>query len=59
MGSRLFSKRLIQRTPVRRPRARPKTFSTEEKAQAYAKENKLKDFSITRLSDHKFRIDKK
>lgn len=36
---------------------RPKTYATEEKAQAAAKEQKLKSFTITKLSSAKFRID--
>ena len=57
MGSRFFSKRVPQRTKVRRPRARPKTFKTEDAANAYAKENKISKFTITKLSEAKFRID--
>lgn len=57
MGSRFFSKRVPDRTHVRRPRARPKTFKTEDSAKAYAKENKIAKFTITKLSETKFRID--
>jgi len=59
MGSEYFKKRVPTRTHVRRPISRPKTFKTEEKAKEYAAKNKITDFVITRLSDHKFRIDKK
>ncbi|MBW2986818.1 hypothetical protein KY333_05605 [Candidatus Woesearchaeota archaeon] len=59
MGSSYFKKRVPTRTAVRRPISRPKTFSTEERAKEYAAKNKISDFVITRLSDHKFRIDKK
>lgn len=58
MGSTLFSKRLPMREQGRRPRSRPKTFKTEEKAVEYAKANKISNYKITKLSDHKFRIDK-
>jgi len=59
MGSEYFKKRVPTRTAVRRKVYRPKTFKTEERAKAYAAENKISNFVITRLSDHKFRIDKK
>ena len=59
MGSQYFKKRVPTRTAVRRPLNRPKTFSTEERAKEYAAKNKISDFIITKLSDHKFRIDKK
>ena len=59
MGSRYFSKRIPERTAVRRPRARPKTFKTEEKAKAYAEKKKISDFKITKLNNHKYRVDKK
>ena len=59
MGSSYFKKRVPTRTAVRRPLNRPKTFSTEERSKEYAAKNKISDFIITKLSDHKFRIDKK
>ncbi len=59
MGSRYFSKRVPERTYVRRARTRPKTFKTEEKAKQYAEKKKISDFKITMLSTHKFRVDKK
>ena len=46
------------RTKVRRPRARPKTFKTEEAAKEYAKKNKIAKFTIKKLSATKFRVDK-
>jgi len=59
MGSTYFSKRVPQREQDRRrPRIRPKTFRTEEKAKVYAEKNKISKYKITRLSGHKFRIDK-
>ena len=58
MGSRYFSKRVPERTAVRRARTRPKTFKTEEKAKAYAKIKDISDYKITKLSTHKFRVDK-
>ena|GEM_PF-5627680 len=59
MGSTYFKKRVPTRTAVRRKVHRPKTFKTEERAKEYAAKNNISDFVITRLSDHKFRIDKK
>jgi len=59
MGSSYFKKRVPTRTHVRRKVNRPKTFKTEERAKEYAAKNKITDFVITKLSDHKFRIDKK
>ena len=59
MGSTYFTKRIPTRTAVRRKVNRPKTFKTEESAKAYATENKISNFVITKLSNHKFRIDKK
>ncbi len=59
MGSTFYSKRLPNRkNSKRRARQRPKTFKTEEKAKEYAEKNNISDYNITRLSDHKYRIDK-
>jgi hypothetical protein len=49
MGSTYFSKRIPERTPVRRERARPKTFKTEEAAKAWAEKQGLKDYKIVNL----------
>ena len=59
MGSTYFHKRIPTRTAVRRPRNRPKTFKTQEKAKEYAEKKKISNYVITELSKHKFRVDKK
>ena len=49
MGSTYYSKRIPERTAIRRPRARPKTFKTEESAKAWAEKQGLKDYKIVNL----------
>lgn len=44
------------RTPGRRPRSRPKSFASKEKAEAYAKANNIKKYTIKELSARKFVI---
>jgi hypothetical protein len=57
MGSTFYSRRLLRRSYVRPGRDRPKTFKTADKAKEYAVTNKISKYKITKLSDHKFRID--
>lgn len=54
MGSTYFNKRIPMRTPKRRPRSRPKSFATKEKAEAWAKEQKLTKYTIKQLGPKKF-----
>ena len=60
MSNRLYTNREPKRKnkTIRRPRSRPKTYKTEEKAKAAAQKLGLKDFKITKLKN-KYRIDKK
>ena len=57
MSSRYFSKRIPERTAVRRKRNRPKTFKTKEKAEHYAKEKNIPKYKITQMNKNKFRVD--
>ena len=59
MSNRLFTNREPKRhlRAIRRPRVRPKTYKTEEKAKEAAEKLGLKDYKITKLKT-KFRIDK-
>ena len=49
MGSIYYSKRIPERTAVRRARARPKTFKTEEAAKAWAEKQGIKEYKIVNL----------
>ena len=49
MGSVYFSKRIPERTTVRRPRARPKTFKTEEAAKAWAEKQGIKSYKFVNI----------
>lgn len=59
MSNRLYTIREPKRKnkTIRRPRTRPKTYKTEEKALEAAKKLDLKKYKITKLKK-KFRIDK-
>jgi len=46
MSSIFFSKRLHLKKKSRGERVRPKTFESEEKAKAYAKEKGIEKFSV-------------
>jgi len=56
MGSTYFNKRIPMRTQGRRPRARSKSFVSHEKAEAWAKEQKIKKYTIKALSAHKYTV---
>lgn len=58
MGSRYYSKRIPERTAVRRPRSRPKTFKTEEAAKAYAEKKELKNYKLVNLKSAESNIKK-
>jgi len=49
MSGRLYSKRVPQRTAVRRPRARPKTFKTKELAKAWAEKQGIKKYKLVNI----------
>ena len=49
MGSLYYSKRIPERTAVRKGRARSKTFKTEEAAKAWAEKKGLKDYKLVNL----------
>ena len=49
MGSVYFSKRIPERTKVRRPRTRPKTFNTEEAAKAWAEKQGIKNYKLKNI----------
>ena len=49
MGSTQYSKRVPERTHVRRERKRLKTFKTEEAAKAWAEKKGLKDYKLINL----------
>ena len=49
MGSIYYSKRIPERTAVRRKRSRPKTFKTEEAAKAWAEKQGLKKYKLVNL----------
>ena len=51
MGSVYFSKRIPERTAVRRVRARPKTFKTEESAKTYAEKHGIKNYELENLKN--------
>ncbi|MBW3012455.1 hypothetical protein KY311_04670 [Candidatus Woesearchaeota archaeon] len=59
MGSTLFTKRYVF-TNGRSRKKRPKTFSTEAAAKAWAEKNNVQNFEIVDMKlggrDHKFRI---
>lgn len=55
MGSVFYSKRYNWETSRNRKK-RPKTFKTEDKAKDYAKEMGLKDFTVEKVNENKFRI---
>ena len=58
MGSTYFSKRIPERTAVRRERARPKTFNSEEAAKAWAEKKGLKDYKLVNLKSSESKIKK-
>ncbi|MBR9692172.1 hypothetical protein GOV06_05305 [Candidatus Woesearchaeota archaeon] len=58
MGSIYFSKRIPTRTAVRRERARPKTFKTEEAAKVYAEKKGIKDYKLVNLKSPESKIKK-
>ena len=49
MGSTYFSKRIAERTKVRRARTRLKTFKTEEAAKAWAEKQGIKDYELANI----------
>ena len=49
MGSVYFSKRIPERTAVRRARDRPKTFTSEESAKAWAEKKGLKSYELVNV----------
>ena len=49
MGSTYFSKRIPERTAVRRPGKRPKTFKTEEAAKAWVDKQGIKNYELVNL----------
>jgi hypothetical protein len=49
MGSTYFSKRIPQRTAVRRQRDRVKTFKTEEAAKAWAEKQGIKGYKLVNI----------
>ncbi|MGM5483125.1 MAG: hypothetical protein ACQESF_06690 [Nanobdellota archaeon] len=55
MGSVFYSKRYNWKVGRGRKK-RPRTFKTEDKAKAYAKEQGLKDINIQKLKEDKYRI---
>ena len=60
MGSSQFNVRQVLESLKSKAKKRgAKTFKTEEKAHEYAKANKMNNYEIYKLSNHKFRIDKK
>jgi hypothetical protein len=58
MGSTQYSKRVPERTYVRRVRKRPKTFKTEEAAKAYAEKKGIKDYNIVNLKSKESKVKK-
>lgn len=55
MGSTFYYKRVPQRTAVRRPRSRPKTFTSEEAAKKYAEAKGLKGYKLENLGTEKYK----
>jgi len=53
MGSTFYHKRLPERTAVRRPRKRPKTFTSEETAKKYAEKKGLKTYKLENIGTQK------
>ena len=58
MGSTQYSKRVPERTAVRRPRSRPKTFKTEEAAKAWAEKQGMKNFKVVNIKSDDSKVKK-
>ena len=58
MGSVYFWKRIPERTAVRRERARPRTFKTEEAAKAWAEKQKIKNYKLENIKSSESKIKK-
>ena len=56
MSTHYYSKRIPQRTAVRRPRSRPRTFNTQAAAQAHAENCGIKNAVITSAKKDRFMI---
>ena len=58
MGSTYFSKRIPERTAVRRPSKRTKTFKTEEAAKAWAEKKGIKNYELVNIKSAESKIKK-